>query len=76
MAVRSLPNLGSTPQFASERRKLLSLIGDELHIWSRTFGQRHGFVTPPTLSRGADAEEDEFDDVDEPAVVERENTDQ
>ena len=25
-----------------KRRQLLGLIGDELHIWSRTFRRRHG----------------------------------
>lgn len=68
--------LGVDSEFASERRKLLSLIGDELHIWSRTFRQRHGVVTTPTLSRDADEEEDERDDADEPEVIDGEDTDE
>src|SRR5438067_9330384 len=41
---------GADPQFCARRRQVLSSIGDELHIWGRTFRQRHGVVTAPTLS--------------------------
>jgi hypothetical protein len=57
---------GADPQFCSMRRQLLGTIGDELHIWARTFRQRHGVVTPPTLSRGddgdSDGDEDNYED--------------
>jgi hypothetical protein len=65
--------LGVDPEFATERRKLLTLIGDELHIW--TFRQRHGVVTTPTLSRDAD-DEDERGDADEPVVIDGEEMDE
>ena len=53
---------------------IFSLIGDELHIWSRTFRQRHGVVTTPKLNKDAeDAEdEDDYDDeADDAEVVDR-----
>ena len=66
--------LGVDPQFANERRKLLSLIGDELNIWSRTFRQRHGVVTTPTLNKDSEDSEDEDDyddEADDAEVVDR-----
>jgi hypothetical protein len=66
--------LGVDPQFANDRRKLLSLVGDELHFWSRTFRTRHGVVTTPKLTTTA-AQEDEDEDDDRPRaqVVERDD---
>jgi hypothetical protein len=65
-------DVGADPQFCSLRRQLLSNIGDELHIWGRTYRQRHGVVTTPTLVRSADDSEDEDnyeDEDDQDAVV-------
>jgi hypothetical protein len=67
--------LGVEPQFATERRKLLSIVGDELNIWGRTFRQRHGVVTTPKLSKDADENEDE-DDADDAETVERDDSEE
>jgi hypothetical protein len=58
---------GAEPQFCTKRRQLLSTIGDELHIWSRTFRQRHGVVTTPTVGEDDEDAEDEdgYDEADD-----------
>jgi hypothetical protein len=67
---------GADPQFCSKRRQVLSTIGDELHIWGRTFRQRHGVVAAPLLGDEADDEADneggygDADDGDGAEVVE------
>ncbi len=59
--------IGVDPQFCSSRRQLLGTIGDELHIWARTFRQRHGVVTMAALARD-DAEDEANYDEEEDAV--------
>jgi hypothetical protein len=67
--------LGVEPAFATERRKLLSLVGDELNIWGRTFRQRHGVVTTPKLSKDPD-DDDQDEDADDAEVVETDDADE
>lgn len=52
---------GVDSQFCTNRRQLLSRIGDELHFWGRTWRQRHG--TPPApITASEDGQEEDADD--------------
>ena len=65
---------GLDPQFCTKRRELLSGIGDELNIWSRTYRRRHG--TSATRVFREDLEgEDEDDGMDSFEVEDEEAND-
>jgi hypothetical protein len=50
--------------FCSERRQLLSRIGDELNIWGRIYRRRHGAAPAPVFADDADDHHDGEDDGD------------
>jgi hypothetical protein len=63
--------LGADPQFCTRPRQLLSTISDEMHFWSRTFRQRLGVVTTPSLGENAEDIDEEagYDDDDDTEVA-------